>query len=93
MPLSRRIHLKLWALLSLQRTLAAVASLSRSIHFATRTESALYLVLHEDRHDAGHFGNTKEHGVLKLSFSISEDVLCPESIVTGTDIWTPTERS
>ena len=75
--------------LSLQRTFAAVAQNT----FATRTESASYLVLHEGRHDVGHFGNTKERGVLKLNPSISEDVICPESIVTGKDVWTHTERS
>ncbi|MGE7950337.1 hypothetical protein [Lysinibacillus xylanilyticus] len=43
--------------------------------------------------DAGHSVVATGRGVLRLISSISADVFCTESVATGTDVWTPAERS
>ncbi|MEY9976637.1 hypothetical protein [Lysinibacillus sp. RC79] len=45
------------------------------------------------QHDVGHSVVATGRGVLRLSSSISADVFCTESVATGTDVWTPAERS
>ncbi|MFJ7732032.1 hypothetical protein ACIQXF_09070 [Lysinibacillus sp. NPDC097231] len=43
--------------------------------------------------DVGHSVVATGRGVLRLSSSISAGVFCTESVVTGTGVWTPAERS